>query len=107
MITEKAVAQKCDFCDRAAVYDGKTKLGPWAFMCETHRQLLGVESPLYVHRLDGVVPKKRCTVCGEEKQLKDFYSYTDHSGVLRYRSECKVCNLHRKQTTYQKRKEKA
>lgn len=24
----------CDFCAREAVYDGKTKFGPWAFLCE-------------------------------------------------------------------------
>jgi hypothetical protein len=26
----------CDFCDSQASYDGKTKIGPWANMCETH-----------------------------------------------------------------------
>lgn len=26
---------KCDFCrEKDAVYDGKTKQGPWAYMCE-------------------------------------------------------------------------
>lgn len=26
--------EKCDFCKAPAIYDGKTQLGPWAFMCE-------------------------------------------------------------------------
>ena len=25
-----------------AAYDGKTRLGPWAYMCETHFEQLGV-----------------------------------------------------------------
>ena len=25
---------KCDFCGGSARYDGATKLGPWAFMCQ-------------------------------------------------------------------------
>jgi hypothetical protein len=37
----------CDICKsggqvRPAQYDGKTKLGPWAFMCEFHFNLIGV-----------------------------------------------------------------
>ena len=24
----------CDFCGDEAHYDGKTKLGPWAYMCD-------------------------------------------------------------------------
>jgi len=27
---------KCDFCDRQGLYDGKTRMGPWAYMCEAH-----------------------------------------------------------------------
>lgn len=26
---------KCDFCEKEAFYDGKTKMGPWAYMCHT------------------------------------------------------------------------
>jgi len=35
---------KCDIpgCDQTAHYDGKTKQGPWANMCEEHFQKLGV-----------------------------------------------------------------
>jgi hypothetical protein len=34
----------CDFCQNGtlASYDGKTKQGPWAFMCETHFKVHGV-----------------------------------------------------------------
>ncbi|GAJ12055.1 unnamed protein product, partial [marine sediment metagenome] len=27
---------KCDFCDEPALYDAKTRMGPWAHMCEEH-----------------------------------------------------------------------
>lgn len=27
---------KCAFCKEDAVYDAKTKNGPWAFLCEKH-----------------------------------------------------------------------
>ena len=33
---------KCDFCDRPALYDGKTRMGPWANMCETHFNSHGI-----------------------------------------------------------------
>ena len=35
----------CDFCvgqKRTAQYDGKTKVGPWAYMCEEHFQIYGI-----------------------------------------------------------------
>lgn len=32
---------ECDFCYEPAPYDGKTKRGPWANMCETHFQHQG------------------------------------------------------------------
>lgn len=36
----------CDFCcevkvTRPALYDGKTKLGPWANMCDFHLKMYG------------------------------------------------------------------
>jgi len=31
VISEK---HKCQFCGDEAKYDGKTKVGPWAWMCE-------------------------------------------------------------------------
>ena len=30
------IKQKCDFCNKDAVYDTKTILGPWAYTCEHH-----------------------------------------------------------------------
>ena len=36
------VLPKCDFCDRQAAYDGKTKMGPWANMCEAHFNVYGI-----------------------------------------------------------------
>ena len=32
---------KCDFCPRPGVYDGKTQMGPWANMCDTHLKSYG------------------------------------------------------------------
>lgn len=29
---------KCDFCEKPATMDGKTVLGPWAYMCNEHIQ---------------------------------------------------------------------
>ena len=42
-----AVLPDCDFCIEqgvscAAKYDGKTILGPWAYMCDAHFQRYGV-----------------------------------------------------------------
>lgn len=28
-------AVDCDFCGSAAVYDARTKMGPWAYQCES------------------------------------------------------------------------
>jgi hypothetical protein len=33
---------KCDFCSKQAVVDGKTSLGPWAYMCIEHFSVFGV-----------------------------------------------------------------
>jgi hypothetical protein len=33
---------KCNFCDKPALYDGKTLNGPWAYMCEEHYAYWGV-----------------------------------------------------------------
>lgn len=33
---------KCDFCEETAAYDGRTKMGPWAYMCELHFKAYGV-----------------------------------------------------------------
>ena len=32
----------CDFCHQPAEYDGKTKLGPWAYMCQKCFAIFGV-----------------------------------------------------------------
>lgn len=100
-MTPKGIVAKCDFCDKQAVYDGKTTLGPWAYMCEAHRRQYGVKSTQLMNKLETVgEPKKVCVLCGEEKPLSQFYQYTDHGGIQRYRSECKVCNLAQKRRKY-------
>jgi hypothetical protein len=32
----------CDFCGEPAVADGRTRIGPWAWMCELHLRACGV-----------------------------------------------------------------
>jgi len=58
LVREVIVAEqpKCDFCSSKAEYDGKTRDGPWANMCEYHFRLngigLGVSNfpPLFIAR---------------------------------------------------------
>jgi len=33
---------KCDFCGKQAQYDGKTHMGPWAYMCSMHFRMYGI-----------------------------------------------------------------
>lgn len=33
---------RCDFCLNPAAYDGKTRMGSWAYMCKTHFEILGL-----------------------------------------------------------------
>lgn len=33
---QEPTAARCDFCGRLALYDAKTKLGPWAYVCQLH-----------------------------------------------------------------------
>jgi len=33
---------KCDFCGKEGVIDGRTKMGPWAFMCRECHKKYGV-----------------------------------------------------------------
>lgn len=35
-------SKECDFCGNEADYDGKTVIGPWAYMCQPHFEELGV-----------------------------------------------------------------
>lgn len=34
---------KCNFCPKKADVDGKTRMGPWAFMCPLHFQMWGIK----------------------------------------------------------------
>jgi len=34
--------EKCQFCGNEAKYDGRTKYGPWAYMCENCFETRGV-----------------------------------------------------------------
>lgn len=88
------VIQKCDFCNLPATVDGKTSMGPWAFMCKTHFERYGIKvDGLYSVLKINEVTEKTCYLCNKLKPICDFYQYIDHSGTPRYRNECKKCNL--------------
>ena len=86
--------QLCDFCKAAATYDGKTTMGPWAFMCEEHFVQYGIPVKGLYNILKPIpVATRQCAHCGIVKPLTDFYAYIDHNGYKRHRTECKACNL--------------
>lgn len=89
------IKNKCDFCNKPAIYDGKTKMGPWAYMCSEHFEQYGVKlKSLYTELGQSAdVPHKVCRVCKRTLPLTEFYKYTDNTGTLRYRTECIDCNL--------------
>ena len=35
------IIKKCDFCDKQAIVDGMTQIGPWAYMCPDHLKIYG------------------------------------------------------------------
>jgi len=43
--------KKCNFCGRLAQYDGRTRFGPWAYMCQECFKRHGIG--LGPHTLDG------------------------------------------------------
>lgn len=88
------IKTKCDFCGEPAVMDGKTTMGPWAFMCNRHFDKYGVKTKGLSTTLEAVTQEtKVCSCCNVSKPLNKFYKYTDHNGTTRYRPECIECNL--------------
>lgn len=82
----------CDFCKDPAIYDAKTLLGPWAFVCEKHFQVYGIAiKGLYTKLKPTEV--RVCRHCNLEKPISDFYTYTNSRGETKHRTECKDCNL--------------
>ena len=33
---------KCDFCAKPATFDGKTHMGPWAYLCDSDFRVYGI-----------------------------------------------------------------
>jgi len=52
----------CDFCNKKARYDGKTKMGPWANMCEDCFKKFGIG--LGMGKGQKLVQVDRCGCCG-------------------------------------------
>jgi len=44
----------CDICGDKAVYDGKTTMGPWAYMCEDCFGRVGVTTPGLSTKLEDI-----------------------------------------------------
>lgn len=40
-MTKEIIHRKCDLCNAPARYDDKTRMGPWAYLCENHQQEFG------------------------------------------------------------------
>lgn len=86
------IQQKCDFCDDMALYDGKTIMGPWAFMCKVHFKKHGTSTPGFYTELQPSNTTKQCARCNQAKPLAEFEKYRDSiSGIERYRTVCKHC----------------
>lgn len=93
----EGIRPKCDFCGEPASVDGKTLMGPWAYMCTDCFNKFGTS--MYTDLgYTKHVPTKHCRICGADKPLSEFYKYTDHTGTTRYRSECIQCNLRSRRT---------
>ena len=88
------IQEKCSFCDNMALYDGKTKQGPWAYMCKIHFQMYGRNTPGLYTELQPNNATKKCLFCKKELPLTAFDRYRDsESGIERMRNECKQCNI--------------
>ena len=98
MVTMMAhIAQKCNFCEHDAVYDGKTTFGPWAYMCENCFTLFGIKKrglfkelpkPAAVIQHEGM---HSCIACGCILPVEDFDTYVDKQGKERYMYLCRKC----------------
>ena len=92
---------KCQFCDALARYDDKTKMGPWAYMCERHHKVYGVgvgyklekRVKIAAEKTDKVplvsvpltldsIAEVRCPHCGETHSVEPDANYI---------KECESC----------------
>ena len=53
------INKKCDFCDKQAIVDGKTQMGPWAYMCSDHLYKYGYPQSKMNTQLVESYPSKR------------------------------------------------
>ena len=66
------ILQHCDFCKAIAVYDAKSHMGPWAFMCEEHYQQFGSKTPGLFNVLNRP-PQEKCTI--SEKEVHTHFGH--------------------------------
>lgn len=53
------IIRKCDYCDKQAIVDGKTRMGPWAYMCPTHLHMYGYPHSIMNTQLVSAYPSER------------------------------------------------
>jgi hypothetical protein len=68
---------QCQFCTDPAGYDGRTNMGPWAFMCQAHWDEhgpgatgVGYGQKLVLRATGFTVVCGRCPLCGERTELE-------------------------------------
>ena len=89
----------CDIpnCDEEAKYDEKTKMGPWAYLCEAHHQKVGIGIGTKLEKRVKIAAAKtdkvpivhiplekslespvyvQCPHCGEERAVEPDANYT-------------------------------
>ena len=86
--------RRCDFCKELAIYDAKTIMGPWAYLCGYHFKKYGIRYAGMFKLLESS-EIKICIDCSMEKPIAEFYVQRKPSGLY-YRPECKQCSLLRK-----------
>lgn len=61
-LTEAKVAKlpECNFCSEPALYDFKTKMGPWAFGCQKHFDIHRLFDTLGTGRGQKLVVEEEC-----------------------------------------------
>lgn len=101
--------QKCDFCKEVALYELAISSDGQDVKCKVCEKHKAHFATLYsdctcTSMIPTVGEFKTCALCGITKPIDDFYSYTDHKGIPRLRTECKECNLEeRKSLTFRKK----
>lgn len=84
------MTDSCDFCKNKAMFEALSARGKKMYLCEQHAKTIPHTQIKAVHHAEQ--PKtKRCTMCGEEKSISEFYKTKNAFGKTYLRPECKKC----------------